>query len=147
MEAHLKDIYGFNNFRAYQKDIIKDILDGENVFAILPTGGGKSLLYQFPATFTNKITVVVSPLISLMNDQCKHLNAKNIKAVCLNSETKVGFSKYVDYKLIYTTPEFIMTRIPAFKMIKDKIGLFAIDEAHCVSEWSHNFRPSYLRLL
>ena len=92
MEDHLKSTYGFNEFRDYQKDIICDLLKGENVFAILPTGGGKSLLYQFPATFTGKITIVVSPLISLMNDQCMYLNSKNIKSVCLNSETCIEIS-------------------------------------------------------
>ncbi len=76
MEKHLKELYGFNNFRDYQKDIIKDILNNENIFAVLPTGGGKSLLYQFPATYTGKTTIVISPLISLMNDQCIYLNSK-----------------------------------------------------------------------
>lgn len=110
METHLKNIYGFNTFRNNQKDIIKDLLKNEDVFVILPTGGGKSLLYQFPATFTDKITIVVSPLISLMNDQCKYLNSKNIKAICLNSETSVGVGHYTKYKIIYTTPEFIVSR-------------------------------------
>jgi ATP-dependent DNA helicase RecQ len=123
-----------------------DILDKKDVFAILPTGGGKSLLYQFPSTYTEKTTIVVSPLISLMNDQCIYLNSKNIKAVCLNSETSVGVSQYKHYKIIYTTPEFIVSRIPAFRLMKDNIGLFAIDEAHCVSQWSHDFRPNYQRL-
>ena len=146
MEEHLKKTYGFNKFRPYQKDIINDLLSKENVVAILPTGGGKSLLYQFPATFTKKITVVVSPLISLMNDQCKYLNSRNIKTVCLNSESFVVPSEYCDYQIIYTTPEFITSRIKAFLKIKDNIGLFAIDEAHCISQWSHDFRPSYQKL-
>lgn len=146
MEKHLKELYGFNQFREYQKDIILDLLDKKDVFAVLPTGGGKSLLYQYPATYTSKTTIVVSPLISLMNDQCIYLNSKNIKAVCLNSETSVGVSQYKNYKIIYTTPEFIVSRIPAFKLMKDSIGLFAIDEAHCVSQWSHDFRPNYQRL-
>ena len=146
MEAHLKKVYGFNEFRKYQKDIINDILKGENVFAILPTGGGKSLLYQFPATFTGKITVVVSPLISLMNDQFKYLNSCGIKTICLNSETEYDVSTFNTNKVIYTTPEFITTNIESFIKIKDNIGLFAIDEAHCVSQWSHDFRKSYQQL-
>ena len=146
MEHHLKKLYGFNNFRDYQKEIIQDILNKDDVVAVLPTGGGKSLLYQFPATYTKKTTIVISPLISLMNDQCLYLNSKNIKSICLNSETSVNVSQYKEYTVIYTTPEFIVSRIPAFKLMKDNIGLFAIDEAHCVSQWSHDFRHSYKKL-
>ena len=146
MDKHLKSVYGFNKFRDNQKEIISDILNKKDVFTILPTGGGKSLLYQFPATFTTKITIVVSPLISLMNDQCQYLNSKNIKAVCLNSESSVPYSQYTDYQIIYTTPEFLVPRIIAFAKLKDSIGLFAIDESHCVSQWSHDFRESYQKL-
>ena len=146
MLAHLKDIYGFNGFRKNQKDIIDDLLKGEDVFAMLPTGGGKSLLYQFPATFTNSISVVISPLISLMNDQCKFLNSKNIKCVCLNSESKIKIDDLKNNKIIYTTPEFLIKQIHILESLKESIGLFAIDEAHCISQWSHDFRTSYLKL-
>ena len=146
MELHLKSTYGFNEFRGSQKEIIDDLLNGEDTFAILPTGGGKSLLYQYPATYTGKLTIVISPLISLMNDQCNYLNSKNINSVCLNSETFVDIGEYINFKIIYTTPEFIEKRITRFQKIKDKICLFAVDEAHCVSQWSHDFRESYLNL-
>ena len=146
MEEHLKVTYGFNNFREYQKDIINDILDKNNVFAILPTGGGKSLLYQFPATYSKKITVVVSPLISLMNDQCEFLNSKNIKCACLNSEVTINYDDLKNMSLIYTTPEFISGKINLLLKLQEFIGLFAIDEAHCVSQWSHDFRECYQKL-
>lgn len=161
MDAHLKETYGFNGFRPYQKEIIQDIIDGQNVSAILPTGGGKSLLYQFPATFTSKITVVVSPLISLMNDQCLALDAKGIKSISLNGQTPAaqcsGMPKCACYlcniarnevnvSIIYTTPEWLSTRAKSLQAISDKICVIAVDEAHCISQWSHDFRPAYKKV-
>jgi RecQ family ATP-dependent DNA helicase len=146
MEEHLKQVYGHDTFREFQKEIITDILNKDDVMVVLPTGGGKSLLYQFPTTYSNKTTIVISPLISLMNDQCIYLKSKNIRATSLNSETKVNVSEYKNYDVIYTTPEFIINRIPAFKLMKDQLGLIAVDEAHCASQWSHDFRTCYQKI-
>ena len=145
MELHLKECYGYENFRKCQQEIIKDVLDLNDILVILPTGGGKSLLYQFPATYTNKISIVVSPLISLMNDQCHQLKKNGIKCCSLNSET-VDYDNLEQNQIIYTTPEFLTANIDIFLSFQELICVFAIDEAHCISQWSQDFRSSYKKL-
>lgn len=153
LRSLLKQYFGFSAFRRFQEDIIRDTLNGRDVFAVLPTGGGKSLCYQLPALVRSGLTVVVSPLIALMKDQVDALRAAGVPATYLNSSLAAGESRprlsalrNGDYRLLYVAPERLM--LPGF--IEDlkrwDVKLFAIDEAHCISEWGHDFRPEYRQI-
>src|SRR5580692_11892784 len=149
----LKQYFGFTSFRPLQEEIIRDTLAGRDVFALLPTGGGKSLCFQLPALVRPGLTVVVSPLIALMKDQVDALQASGVAATFLNSSLAAGESRarlrglhQGEYRLLYAAPERLMLSGVLEDLKKWNVNLIAVDEAHCISEWGHDFRPEYRQL-
>ena len=149
----LNNYWGFTEFRSPQDEIISNVLSGNDTVALLPTGGGKSICFQIPAMLTDGLCIVISPLIALMNDQVKALRNKNIKAVAITSKTSENelintFDnlKFGNYNFIYLSPEKLQNSLIQEKIKQLNIQLIAVDEAHCISEWGHDFRPAYLQI-
>jgi len=145
--------WGYSQFRPLQEEIINSVLEGNDTLALMPTGGGKSICFQVPALLKEGICIVISPLIALMKDQVENLKAKGIKALAITSgmnkkEIDIAFDNcvYGDYKFLYLSPERLETDIARVRIQKMKVNLIAVDEAHCISQWGYDFRPSYLKI-
>jgi ATP-dependent DNA helicase RecQ len=149
----LHSYWGYNEFRPKQEAVVRSILEGHDVAVVMPTGGGKSLCYQLPAVASGRTAVVISPLISLMQDQVVQLEEMGIPAAFLNS-TLSSNDQYATmkagrdgvYRLLYLSPERLAREDTIGWLRQLPLGFFAIDEAHCISEWGHEFRPEYRQL-
>jgi ATP-dependent DNA helicase RecQ len=149
----LTKYWGFTTFRPLQEEIIVSVSEGKDTLGLMPTGGGKSITYQVPALAREGICLVITPLIALMKDQVNHLNDLEIKSIAIHSgmsgeeiDNALENSIYGDYKFLYISPERISTRIFQAKVSRINLSLVAIDEAHCISQWGYDFRPSYLKI-
>jgi ATP-dependent DNA helicase RecQ len=154
LDATLRERFGLPAFRPWQKEAVEALLGGSGrVLVVAPTGGGKSLTYQFPAAVLDGLTLVLSPLVALMEDQVRALEARGIAATFLASTLEPELRRHREswllrgrYKLVYAAPERLASDAFVEMLARCNVQLVAVDEAHCIAQWGHDFRPDYLRI-